>query len=292
MLEAVQLVTRRGHNIVIDANRLAEGLFGSHLAVNLFLMGVAWQGGLIPLSLGAIEQAIALNGVDSARNLQVFQWGRKYYQDAGSVETLLTPKVEKPAPFDRKAELTAYQNAAYARQYADFVDEVERRAPAIAETVARNLYKLMAYKDEYEVARLLTKPSFEDQIKETWTQVESFSYNLHPPLFRRFFTKKRTFGSWFRWPLKTLASMKFLRGGPLDIFGRTRHRRLERGLIPWYRDLILQALEQDHPQVQELAALPDQIRGYEKLKELSVEQVKKRAKELLLTPQSNPISII
>jgi indolepyruvate ferredoxin oxidoreductase len=291
MLEAVQIVTRRGRNIVVDGTRLAEGLFGSHMAVNLFLLGVAWQGGLIPLTLNAIEQAIRLNGVDIERNLQVFTWGRKYYHDAASVEQLLSPKQERVVEFDRVAELTAYQNAAYAAQYTGFVAEVARRAPALADTVARNLYKLMAYKDEYEVARLLTKPSFENQIKETWTQVESISYNLHPPMFRRFFKKKIAIGPWFRRPLKMLAAMKGLRGGPLDIFGRAKHRRMERELIGWYRDLISQVLEHNHPRALEIAALPDQIRGYEQIKEASIAQAKKRAAELLAESQK-PLVVV
>jgi len=149
---------------------------------------------------------------------------------------LLSPKEERVEAFDRVAELTAYQNAAYAAEYSAFVADVARRAPALAPVVARNLYKLMAYKDEYEVARLLTKPSFENQIRDSWSQVESFSYNLHPPMFRRFFKKKIAFGPWFRTPLKMLAAMKGLRGGPLDIFGRSKHRRMERQLIAWYRE--------------------------------------------------------
>jgi indolepyruvate ferredoxin oxidoreductase len=281
MLEAVQLVTRRGRNIVVDGTRLAEGLFGSHMAVNLFLLGVAWQGGLIPLTLSAIEQALRLNGVDIDKNLQVFMWGRKYYHDAASVEQLVAPKQERLVAFDRVDELTAYQNVAYARQYADFVDDVARRAPALADTVARNLYKLMAYKDEYEVARLLTKPSFEHQVKETWAEVESISYNLHPPLLRKFgFKKKLAIGAWFRGPLKMLAALKGLRGGPFDIFGYAKHRRMERELIGWYRHLITQVVEQEHPLALEIAALPEQIRGYEQIKEASIAQVKKRAEEL------------
>jgi indolepyruvate ferredoxin oxidoreductase len=286
MLEAVQLVTRRGRNIVVDGTRLAEGLFGSHMAVNLFLLGVAWQGGLIPLTLNAIEQAVRLNGVDIERNLQVFTWGRKYYHDAASVEQLLAPRQERVVEFDRVDQLVAYQSVAYARQYSDFVADVEHRAPALADTVARNLYKLMAYKDEYEVARLLTKPSFESQIKETWTQVESISYNLHPPLLRRFgFKKKLALGSWFRRPLKMLAAMKGLRGGPFDIFGYAAHRRMERDLIGWYRDLITQVMDANHPRALEIAALPDQIRGYERIKEASIAQTKKRAAEMLSESQ-------
>jgi len=146
----------------------------------------------------------------------------------------------------------------------------------------------MARHNAYEVARLLTKSSFEDQIRESWTQVESFSYNLHPPMFRKFFKKKVAFGPWFRTPLKMLARMKGLRGGPLDIFGRSKHRRMERDLIAWYRGLITQVLDQDHPRAPEIAALPEQIRGYEKIKETSIAQARKRATELLaaLQPES------
>ena len=228
MLEQINTVTRRGRNIIVDANRLAEGLFGTHMAVNLFMVGVAYQGGLIPLSLTAIEQAIRLNEVDIEKNLQVFEWGRKYYHDAKSVEAVLQSSAPKAAAdFDRVAELTAYQNAAYARQYSEFVERSgAQRAPALEETVARYLYKLMAYKDEYEVARLLTKPEFRQQIDETWAEVESISYNLHPPLLRNFGVKqKMKFGPWFRTPLRILALMKSLRGGALDIFGYNSHRR-------------------------------------------------------------------
>ncbi len=293
MLEAVQIVTRRGHNIVVDATRLAEGLFGSHMAVNLFMLGIAWQGGLIPLTLTAIEQAVRLNGVDIDRNLQVFTWGRKYYHDAQSVEQLLKPKQTRLFEFDRVSELTAYQSVAYAKQYVEFIEDVTRKAPALADTVARNLYKLMAYKDEYEVARLLTKPTFESQIRETWTEVESISYNLHPPLLRKFgFHKKLAIGPWFRRPLKMLASMKSLRGGPLDIFGRSKHRRMERELIGWYRDLITQVIERNPPQAEEIAALPDQIRGYEQIKEASIVKVKQRAIEMLGAVQKeSPLTV-
>jgi indolepyruvate ferredoxin oxidoreductase len=155
----------------------------------------------------------------------------------------------------------------------------------LADTVARNLYKLMAYKDEYEVARLLTKPSFENHIRESWTQVESVSYNLHPPMLRGVFKKKIALGPWFRTPLKMLAAMKGLRGGALDIFGRTAHRRMERELIGWYRDLIAQVIQQTTDEnlarALEIAALPEQIRGYEKIKEASIAETRKRAAQLL-----------
>jgi indolepyruvate ferredoxin oxidoreductase len=287
LLEKINSLTRRGRNVFVDGNRLAEGLFGSHLAVNLFMVGIAYQGGLLPLSLQAIEQAIRLNEVDVERNLQTFEWGRKYYHDAKSVEEFLSPKgAGEAVAFDRVAELTDYQNAAWATQYLDFVSEVARRAPALEETVARYLYKLMAYKDEYEVARLLTKPEFATKVTETFEQVESISYNLHPPMLRRFgFKKKLKLGSWFKTPLKMLASMKGFRGGALDIFNYSKHRRMERELIDWYRELITQVIDRltadKLPQALEIAALPDQIRGYEHIKEENIAKVKKLAEEKL-----------
>jgi indolepyruvate ferredoxin oxidoreductase len=166
------------------------------------------------------------------------------------------------------------------------VADVARRAPALEETVARYLYKLMAYKDEYEVARLLTSPKFARQIEETWEQVDSISFNLHPPLLRRFGVKKKMkLGAWLRTPLRMLAAMKSLRGGALDVFGYSAHRRAERALIDWYRALIAQVMDrvtdQNFAQALEIAALPDQIRGYESIKEANIVKVKKLAEEKL-----------
>jgi indolepyruvate ferredoxin oxidoreductase len=288
MLELVNSVTNRGRNIFLDANRLAEGLFGTHMAVNLFMMGVAYQGGLIPISLEAMEQAIEWNGVDIERNLQTFSWGRKYYEDAAFVESnaVAVPNRDRKeaVPFDRAAELREYQNEPYAQTYSDFLEKISE--PSLKETVARYLYKLMAYKDEYEVARLLTKPSFERGVRDMWTSAESVSYNLHPPMLRRFgVNKKLKLGSWFRMPLLALKHMKMLRGTPFDLFGYAAHRRTERTLIQWYRDLIEQVLANltpdNLPQALEIAALPDQIRGYEKIKEQSIAKVKQQAVEKL-----------
>src|SRR5262249_55258970 len=134
MLDLVNSVTNRGRNIFLDANRLAEGLFGTHMAVNLFMLGVAFQGGLIPISLEAIEKAIEWNGVDIERNIQTFSWGRKYYEDAASVESLLKAEVKIKPALDRVRELTEYQNGAYAREYADFLAKIDE--PALKEVVA------------------------------------------------------------------------------------------------------------------------------------------------------------
>ncbi|HUQ91873.1 MAG TPA: indolepyruvate ferredoxin oxidoreductase family protein [Bryobacteraceae bacterium] len=287
MVDVIKDHTRHGHNVYVDATRLAENLFGSHLSVNTFLMGVAFQAGLLPVTEAALKEAIRLNGVEVERNLQGLSWGRKYYVDAAGVEAYLKPAEEKPKlPFDRVGELRRYQNAAYARDYEEFVETVRRKAPALAEPVARYLYKLMAYKDEYEVARLLTKPEIEQQTLALWGQPESMSYNLHPPLLRALGVKKKLqLGPWFRTPLRIMASLKVIRGTPFDIFGYMPHRRRERSLIGWYRALIEEAmhhLTEDNAAVaMELAALPDQIRGYERIKDESIVRVKKLADDKL-----------
>ncbi len=250
-----------------------------------FSTGVAYQAGLIPISLSSIEKAIEWNGVEAERNRRVFQWGRKYYENAAWVEAQLAPKKEdEPKPFDRVAELKAYQDASYARAYTEFLDRIAE--PRLREVVARYLYKLMAYKDEYEVARLLTKPEFERKVKEMWVAPEAISYNLHPPFLRQFgVMKKITPGPWFRAPLKMLAAMKFVRGSALDVFLYSRHRRMERSLIDWYRRTIERVMadltEENLPLALEIAALPDQIRGYETIKEESVAKVKALAEEKL-----------
>jgi indolepyruvate ferredoxin oxidoreductase len=288
-IDLINRYTRPGHNVFIDASRVAEGLFSSHLAANIFLLGAAWQAGLIPISRAALEEAIQLNGVEAARNLQAFLWGRRYYHDAAAVEALLAPPTAAPASegslVDRRAsDLERYQNRAYAGEYRRFVESVAARQPALTDTVARYLYKLMAYKDEYEVARLLTQPAFERQTREMWQQPEAIEYNLHPPLLRAFGWKKKVrFGAWFHTPLRLLASMKSLRGTPLDPFGYLAARREERELIAWYRDLVTRTLDvvtpDTLPAARELLSLPEGIRGYEEVKRESIRAARAAAEE-------------
>jgi indolepyruvate ferredoxin oxidoreductase len=300
VVDAINSSTRKDRNLFLDASRLAEGLFGSHMAVNVFLLGAAYQGGLIPISEAAIEEAIRLNKVDAERNVQAFLWGRKYYHDAHAVESLLAPPTAPAAigTVDRRiAELERYQNPAYAARYRAFVGEVEARQPALADTVARNLYKLMAYKDEYEVARLLTDAVREAQIRAMWEQVDSIGYNLHPPLLRSLGMKKKLkLGGWFRGPLRMLASLKGLRGTPFDVFGYAAVRREERALIGWYEQLVRDCLDRATAEnvenmavVRELVALPEQIRGYEEIKLASVRRVKALAAERLAALDAVPV---
>jgi len=299
VVDLINAYTRKDRNLFLDASRLAEGLFGSHLAVNIFLLGAAYQGGLIPISEASIEEAIRLNQVDAERNVQAFLWGRKYYHDAAAVEALLAPAVPQaaaPGTVERRVvELERYQNRAYAERYAALVGEVKRRQPALAETVARNLFKLMAYKDEYEVARLLTDPGREAQIRGIWEHVESIGYNLHPPLLRALgLRRKLTLGGWFRGPLRALAAMKALRGTRFDPFGYATMRREERALVGWYEGLVRECLHHaasgNLGVAQEVLALPDQIRGYESVKLANVRKVKALAAEKMAALRRSPVT--
>jgi indolepyruvate ferredoxin oxidoreductase len=256
----------------LDATRLADELFGSHLVSNTMLMGFAWQAGLIPISRASIEQAIRWNGVAVDKNLQAFAWGRACF--AGH-----KPGEQKVAiePVNYVAALTAYQNAAYAREFASFIAGVPE---PLRETVSLHLYRLMAYKDEYEVARLLTQPGY-----------EGVSYNLHPPFLRALGLKRKIrLGPWFRPALRILASMKFLRGTPLDAFGYAKHRREERALIGWYRELVRSAI--DHPRAEELISLPAGIRGYDDIKSRSIAESKRKAAEILACESSPSLSSV
>src|SRR5262249_6099894 len=215
LLELVRSATDHGRNVYIDATRLAEALFGSHMMTNLVLLGAAFHAGLLPVSQTSLEESIRLNGVDVERNLQAFLWGRKYFVDAAYVEAIAAGPGPKSAPaaFDPVAELTRYQGAAYVAEFQSFVRKVNDRVPALAPAVEKYLYKLMAIKDEYEVARLLTKREIEQRIRDEWESVEAISYNLHPPLLRSFgLRNKLKLGGWFRLPLRALAACKGIRG--------------------------------------------------------------------------------
>ncbi len=287
--------TRVRENLYLDATRLAEDLFGSHLQANLFLVGAAWQRGLIPLSAEAIETAIRLNGVAAERNIQAFSWGRAYAEDPARVEALANgaPPPKPPESLDqlierRTGELVEYQSAAYAAEYRRTVErvrEAERRLgaadEALTEAVARQLFKLMAYKDEYEVARLLVDPAFEKQMAETFDKPKSFAYRLHPPLLRRFgVNKKIRLGAWSRPLLKMLAACKGLRGTGFDPFGRMPARKFERELIGWYRDaldrLLAHLTAANRAQAVVIARAPEDIRGYEEVKEASAKKVREQ----------------
>jgi indolepyruvate ferredoxin oxidoreductase len=280
LVELVDAATRPGRNLFIDASRLAESLFGSHMPANLFLLGVAWQAGLIPLSGAAITESIRLNGVEVDRNLNVFLWGRKYYLDAAWVESQIAKTQVAAAPVSFYDKLVAYQNKAYADKFQAFVDRVD---PSLKDAVARNLYKLMANKDEYEVARLLTSTQFESNLRNEWDSVESIEFNLHPPMLRAMGVKKKiSIGPFL---LRLLASMKSVRGTALDVFGYAALRKEERGLVDWYCGIVKDAQSRLNaetlPLAIEIARIPEEIRGYEQIRKKSIDEAMSLAKQKL-----------
>ncbi|MBM3225598.1 MAG: indolepyruvate ferredoxin oxidoreductase family protein, partial [Candidatus Tectomicrobia bacterium] len=309
--------TRAAQNLYVDAGTLAEGLFGDHMATNLFLLGMAYQAGLLPLAADSIERAIELNGVAVQQNQQAFRYGRRYVCDAPAVQALALPpsrdfneeraarllmleeqytKVEREAYYYllkrcehldgeaqrllaiRIGELIDYQDVAYATSYVDFVLDVAARETAVcpghtefAHTVIRQLYKVMAYKDEYEVARLHLQQTWRTQLSGMFAQPQKVFYHLHPPLLRALgMQRKLKLGPWFTKPLRLLRRLKTLRGRAWDVFGYAHVRRAERALIPWYRQTILQVLGHldsgNHALAVVIANAPEAIRGYEDLK--------------------------
>ncbi len=274
LVDLIASLTKRGHNVFFDASRLAEQLFGSHIYVNLLMLGTAWQAGLIPISRKSIEESIRLNGIAVEKNLQVFNWGRKVYQDSAWVEQLLAPPAKTQEALDYVARLTAYQGKEYAAEFQTFCATIPSDVRPLVE---RNLYKLMAIKDEYEVARLLTSADFRQQLNQKWESVESIGFNLHPPLLRRLGLKHKL--TLPLWTLKLLAPLKVLRGTPFDVFGYSDLRRREVALIAWYKGLMSEAIATgDMEHAREMAALPDQIRGYENIRRASMDRVQELAK--------------
>ena len=287
----------------IDATEIATALTGDSIAANLFTLGFAWQKGLVPIGAAAIEEAVRLNGVSVAMNLQAFLWGRRAAADGKAVRAIVGAKAAAlPPSLDdviarRVAFLTDYQNAAYAQSYADFVASVraaEQALPgkrqALAEAVARSLFKLMAYKDEYEVARLYSDGAFEKALKSRFAGDYKLKFHLAPPILGRrdaFSGQpvKSAFGPWMMSGFKLLARMKGLRGTAFDLFGYSAERRRERTLIGAYKQtvasLVASLTAANHGQSVEIAALAEQIRGFGHVKDESVRRAKSREAELL-----------
>jgi indolepyruvate ferredoxin oxidoreductase len=280
----------------IDATEIATKLLGDSIAANLFTLGFAWQKGLVPVSREAITQAVSLNGVSVKMNLAAFEWGRRAAVDEQAVRAVIGARVEKkPETLDeivaRRVEfLTAYQDAAYAGSYSTFVARVRAVSEPLAMAVARNLFRLMAVKDEYEVARLYSDGSFAAAVSRQFKGDYRLTFHLAPPVLGRkdSFTGKPVkteFGPWMMTGFRLLAKMKRLRGTGLDIFARNPERRMERQLIADYRALIDALLANarlaQSPTALELAALPDMIRGFGHVKEANAAKAKTREKELL-----------
>jgi indolepyruvate ferredoxin oxidoreductase len=292
---------------LVDATGLASALMGDAIAANLFMLGYAFQKGLVPLSLAAIERAIALNGVAVETNKRSFSWGRLAAQDRAAVEALVRGVTRDDASLEplglddlierRAAFLVEYQDAAYAQRYRDTVAMIRtaeatraRGYSGLAEAVARNLFTLMAYKDEYEVARLYTDGAFLKKLQRQFEGDFTLEYHLAPPLLasRDPVTgepRKRAFGAWMFHMFKLLARLRRLRGTAFDLFGYTQERRMERRLIVDYkavvRELAVSLTADNHALCVEIASLPAKIRGFGHVKARNVETTKACEAELL-----------
>ncbi len=291
----------------LDATRLATGLMGDSIATNLFMVGYAFQRSLIPLSEASILRAIELNGAAVESNKQSFRWGRLAALEPERVLKAAIPQ-DKPESqrlstsldeiIARRAEfLTGYQDAAYARRYTDFVARVRtaeaQKLPgktALAEAVARYYFKLLAIKDEYEVARLYTDGEFTKRVAAQFEGDYKLNFHLAPPLTNKpdpttGEPKKSSYGPWMMGAFRVLARMKGLRGTAFDIFGRSAERKLERALIADYESLIDELLPRlaahNHALAVELASIPEHIRGYGHVKERHLKAAKAKEAELV-----------
>jgi indolepyruvate ferredoxin oxidoreductase len=307
MLAAIRTAAGDARTDVIDATGLAAALMGDAIAANMFMLGYAFQKGLVPLRLAAIERAIELNGVAVESNKRSFAWGRLAAEDRAQVEALVRgARQDTGAPqpeslhqlVERRAAFLAdYQNAAYAQRYRDLVTAIRtaettraRGFSGVAEAAARNLFALMAYKDEYEVARLYCDGAFHKRLHQQFDGDFTVQYHLAPPLLasRDPATgepRKRAFGPWMGRVFKLLARLRPLRGTALDVFGYTQERRMERRLILEYEAILRElagSLEPgNHALAIEIASLPAKIRGFGHVKARNAETAKACEAELL-----------
>ncbi len=295
-LDRIDRHTRHDRNVFLDAQALSMGLFQDHMPANAIVVGAAFQRGLLPVSEAALRRAFELNGAAVEKNLAAFAWGRAVVAAPDAIAQISrTPQIARTLEQSvelRVGELTAYQDAAYAARYRAIVEEV-RAAEAdagidgtrFAQAVAWGLHKLMAYKDEYEVARLHLLPSERMLIEGEFGAGAKVKVMLHPPALRALGLKRKLkFGPWFDPGLKALHRMRRLRGTKLDPFGKAEVRRVERALIGEYTELVRCAASKLSPATLDtcvaIAELPDVIRGYEDIKLRNVERYREQAAAL------------
>ncbi len=276
-------------NRYAPANELVVGLFGDNTTANVFLVGVAFQSGVLPISTENLERAIELNGVAVERNLAALRWGRHWVVDPAAVASAAGLDAERAADADaggldaveldpiahRAADLVAYQSTAYSRQYLAVIDDIRQAgaSPEIVDAVGRNLYKLMAFKDEYEVARLLLSPEAKAAAEAVGGRGAKVQWQLHPPMLRAMGMKnKLKLGRWATPLMMGLRAGRRLRGTALDLPGYSSLRRAERKLHADYATMMKQLVrsDKDAAVVLEIAELPEMIRGYESIKEANI----------------------
>lgn len=305
MLKRIGENTRADGVLALEASQLATSLLGDSIATNLFMVGYAYQKGMIPVSAQAIERVIELNGAAVKMNIAAFRWGRRAADNMAQVQQIANATQRRAEPMPetldalitrRVQDLTAYQNAAYAAQYRGMVEQVRIREQAImpgktalSEAVARYGFKLMAYKDEYEVARLYSDGVFRDAVKESFDGNGKIYFHLAPPLLSKpdpvtGEPKKRRYGPWIMQVMAVLAKMKGLRGTALDPFGYHPERRTERQLIVDYQAQIQHLLAHltgdNYALAVEIASIPEHIRGYGPVKHRHLEDAMAKQAEL------------
>jgi len=283
----------------VDANTIVEKLVGGSMGVNIFLAGFAFQKGLIPISGDAIIEAIRLNGTGVEDNLKAFHYGRMAAENRLNLE--MTPKTaDQPLSLDgliekRKTYLVDYQNEQYAERYEALVRKVQKKEKSLESEkvtliVANNYFKLLAYKDEYEVARLYSSAAFKESLTNQFEGDYKLVYHLAPPLLAPIdkhsgLPRKMTFGSWMQYAFDLLARFRFLRGTPFDPFGYTQDRKLERKIIEDYEVLtteLIDDLEYDNLELTgTILALPRKIRGFGHIKARNEKMVSKERQRLL-----------
>ncbi|MGF6690027.1 indolepyruvate ferredoxin oxidoreductase [Metapseudomonas resinovorans] len=313
MREALVEAVGEAKTHFVDATRLATRLLGDSIATNLFMLGYAYQRGLVPISADAIDKAIELNGVSVALNQQAFLWGRRAAHDLAAVEKLAKP-VEVEAPRCETLEeiiqyradhLRAYQDAAYAERYRALVERVRKadssEDKALTRAVARYYAKLLAYKDEYEVARLYSDATFRKQLDAQFQGDYHLEFHLAPSWLAKADPvtgepRKRRFGPWMLKAFGVLAGFKFLRGSAFDLFGYSEERKLERQLIADYEatvDLLIKELKpSNYAAAVALAELPEQIRGYGPVKERALAKVREQEKQLRTRLTASEIQVL
>ncbi len=290
-----------------DANRVAEKLLGDTVFANIILLGYAWQKGLVPVSLAALTRAITLNGVAIDKNNKAFAIGRIAAGNIDAVSKAMSPPTVSEQTIDeiintRADFLTGYQNAAYADRYRQMMNTIIKADSTkagntkadnqeISITAAKSLFKLMAYKDEYEVARLHSQMGFNDKLKQEFEDGFTVNYHLAPPMLSRGLDargrpRKRSFGPWVGSAFKILTKMKGLRGSRLDIFGYTAERKMERALIVWYSELLNDCSKRlttgNAALWKDILEAPMTMRGYGPVKEDAVQAAKEKVEEFKL----------
>ena len=299
-------ITGAGNLSTVAANHIAESLVGNTIYANVLMLGYAWQKGLVPVSLDALLRAIELNAVEIANNRDAFNWGRIAAADPAAItKEIASPRADLPVietvdeMISRRAEfLTAYQDKKLADKYVELLNRVREAETAarsdteltLTESVARSYFKTLAYKDEYEVARLHADSGFLEKVKKDFGSDAKLRFNLAPPFIpsgidARGRPRKREFGAWMVPMFKILARMRGLRGTKLDLFSMTAERKMERALINEFEEhveLLLQDLTADNIDIAiEVVKEYMEIRGYGLVKELAAAEARKKIQSKL-----------